>query len=168
MYPLHTCAKPTYFCKTVALFSMTSEECLGCSVFLQLFFITSYILQCGCEHTEEGLSKRIILPSVHLPLSVCVFAQQAKVWPIVSLLLHTRTALEKMLNHKLSFCKLFLWSPVSAAFGHNVSKTISSGEKLGHIQAFTSSNADINKIAVCAQSFVIITKIGPAPSYHMC
>lgn len=56
-----------------------------------------------------------------------------------------------------------MWSPVSAAFGHNVSKTISSGEKLGHIQAFTSSNADINKIAVCAQSFVIITKNWACP-----
>lgn len=128
IYSFHTCIKPTSICSLVDLLSTTSEERLGCSVFLQLlFFITSCILQPASEHRKERLGERL-----NFSFCPCSYVQQITICPILSVLVH-RTFIvnvkpglnvKPMLNLKLRFCKPFQWSPVCAVFTPGVKKTI--------------------------------------------
>lgn len=105
-----------------------------------------------------------------LPLPLCIFAQQTTIWPILSVLVHRRFIVN--VKPQAQVLQAFLRSAVSAVFSHDVSKPISSGEKLGYIQSSTFSTESMNKSPGCAKNFVIVTlsfKIGllSAHYYHI-
>lgn len=140
------------FWNPAGLLSTTSEEMLGCSVFLQLlFFFLSCILQPAPQHRKVGLGERIIFPSVLVPMHICPA--------------NYTLALYFCLGAQEIYCQCWTTSSGFASFSVVCQCSLqtwfkenhSCGERLGYIQSSTFSTWSINKVIGCEQNRIIAT-----------